>query len=482
MKYLKHLAIYIFLALNAFGGWHDSAPFAAWPATNHLRWVDNVGVYTNASNPTNSGYGAWTNNYILTNWYNFNSGGYIHYWSFPIGDYASLSNVTLNAKETRIMDCVSALCERFLQAYPSQTVSNFWEFASPYTETQGYLLWRDERDVLAKLKYLISTEGGDGSGGMLTKFYPTPTNSVFTNLTAYTSESLCVAAGVPTNYLSYTPHRAADGSWTHYQRILTNAFVLRQGTNSTHVATNSLVDSAGIEFTVVGSNGTTVTRYATNVHQQAGVTLGAYGVDGLRKVITKLTTTAYSGGWTNNGFTNSWVGYSRQRPPGFPIQRIWFGGEQQTAWTNAHAQAYTNLLNQASNAVSTYATEVAGDSFGTDSDGGGNYEYVDAVHRITRSYIYATVQTNLSASLKFYGKTSGLLLNYDSFNIGVPVNWWYQVGTGTNDATLVISSTNAPPLFNAEAITNYPALDAAAYIGWQSTEAKVLATWDFEYK
>jgi hypothetical protein len=91
------------------------------------------------------------------------------------------------------------------------------------------------------------------------------------------------------------------------------------------------------------------------------------------------------------------------------------------------------------------------------------------------------VQTNLSASLKFYGKTSGLLLNYDSFNLGVSANWWYQVGTGTNTATLAISSTNAPPLFNPAAITNYPALDRAP-IGWQSTEAKVLATWDFEYE
>lgn len=299
-------------ALNAFGGWHDTAPFIAWPATNHLRWVDNVGVYTNASNPTNPAYGAWTNNFVFADWYAGNTlsfGGDILFpYVLQSTNYSWVTNVVLNAKEVRAMDCFAALLERHRAT--GGDITNFWEVATPYTVVDGnftyYLLWRDERLAIRAMKDLLRTYEVDGyyGWGLLAKFYyPSPANSP-TNFLAYTETTLAVASGVPTNFFDYTPHRAADGSWTHYQRTLTNTFVLRQGTNAAHVATNSLVDSAGIEFTAIGTNGTTVTRYATNVNQQAGVDLGVYGWDGLRMVISNLNTTVKANGWAVGSLTN----------------------------------------------------------------------------------------------------------------------------------------------------------------------------------
>jgi hypothetical protein len=317
MKLLKHLAIYIFLALNACAGWHDSAPFVAWPATNHLRWVDNVGVYTNASNPTNSGYGAWTNNYYVTNAWTYDYSGIIFTFPYPVkkpfvfGPSVVITNKMLNAKDVRAFDCTLALGERYLVTPPgaaSGGISNFFARVSydPFGSWDSYwLLYRDERLIIEALKKYIHTDIGYGEAGALQYFYyGIPTNATPTNWVAFTEATLCAMAGVPTNFLTYTPHRSADGSWTHYQRILTNTFVLCQGTNAAHVATNSLVDSAGIEFTAVGTNGLTVTRYATNTSQQAGTTLGDYGWDGLRRAISVLNTTVVTPTWGIGSGTN----------------------------------------------------------------------------------------------------------------------------------------------------------------------------------
>jgi hypothetical protein len=275
--------------------------------------VDNVGVYTNASNPTNSGYGAWTNNYIFADWYAGNTitfGGDVFFpYVLQSTNYCWITNVVLNAKETRAWDCFAALHERYLAAGGNTT--NFWEVALPYTLAEGsftyYQLWRDERIALRAIKDALRTTEIDGymGHGLLANFYyPTPTNGTPTNWTAYTEATLAAAAGVPTNFFDYTPHRAADGSWTHYLRVMTNTFVLCQGTNATHIATNSLVDSAGIEFMAVGTNGLVITRVATNINQQAGVSLGAYGWDGLRRVFGKLTTTVKNPSWGLGQVTN----------------------------------------------------------------------------------------------------------------------------------------------------------------------------------
>lgn len=323
VKNYTHLAILLLTALNASGGWHDSAPFVAWPATNHLRWADNVGVYTNASNPTNPAYGAWTNNFVFADWYAGNTltfgGDVLFPYVLQSTNYSWTTNVILNAKETRAMDCFAALRERYLATGGNAT--NFWEVALPYTVVEGnfsyYLLWRDERLALRAMKDVLRTyeaDGYTGQGLLANYYYPSPTNGTPTNWVAYTEATLAAAAGVPPNFFDYTPHRAADGSWTHYQRILTNTFVLRQGTNAAHVATNSLVDSAGIEFTAVGTNGLTITRYATNINQQAGVTLGAYGWDGLRRVISNLNTTVSTVSWGIGTGTNWDTGYLSNFP------------------------------------------------------------------------------------------------------------------------------------------------------------------------
>jgi hypothetical protein len=54
----------------------------------------------------------------------------------------------------------------------------------------------------------------------------------------------------------------------------------------------------------VGTNGLVITRVATNINQQAGVSLGAYGWDGLRRVFGKLTTTVKNPSWGLGQVTN----------------------------------------------------------------------------------------------------------------------------------------------------------------------------------
>lgn len=321
MKWLKPLAIFISVGLNACAGnWHDYAPYVAWPATNHLRWVDNVGVYTNASNPTNPAYAGWTNNFLISDWYYGTSGAYVdqsafylvpfYIWDWGYGDSIS-TQVMLNAKDARVIDATLALQERF-PVIPSDTgndygysTTNFWIY---FVEAAGYgyasasnafdhdWLYRDEVKNLSALKAVARL--------MLDKFgQVTYTNGV-PYFTAWTLTSLCSVASVPTNFFDYTPPRSADTSATHYQRIITNTFMLRQGTNSTHEATNNLVDSAGTEFIAIGTNGQSVTRYATNVNQQVGYNIGAYGWDGLRRVITNYYATKKSQTWGIGTLTN----------------------------------------------------------------------------------------------------------------------------------------------------------------------------------
>ena len=314
VKKHTHLVILLLTALNAFGGWHDSAPFVAWPATNHLRWVDNVGVYTNASNPTNSGYGAWTNNYVGTNlwtgasfdiWMSAYSTNIAPlYYTSVFGFDVAPTMGTLNAKDVRLFDCTMATLERHLILSSANTVSNF--IPDPFDlfgTGESVSLYRGERNAIAWFKTWVKDH-------CTSFYYPIPTNSTPTNWVAFTPATLCSAASVPTNFLTYTPYRSADGSWDHYRRVMTNMFILRQGTNATHVATNSLVDSAGIEFTAVGTNGLTVTRYATNVNQQAGTTLGEYGWDGLRRVVTNLCVTVKTPTWGIGAGTNDSSSYA----------------------------------------------------------------------------------------------------------------------------------------------------------------------------
>lgn len=300
MRFLKHLAISILFALNAFGGWHDSAPYVAWPATNHLRWVDNVGTYTSESAWTNAGYGEWTNNYTTALIWKYDDGyfkGNFPFY-FPDEGYGGSNYWVMNAKDIRLIDCSSALLERHLAL--GGTSNNFYESILVDTPDFRDWLYRNEVANMATLKTYILANCGS--------FYY-QTNG-WTNAIQFNETSLCVRANVPTNFFRYTPARSADSASTIYQRILTNTFVLRQGTNAAHVADNILVDSAGIDFTATGTNGTIVTRYATNTNIQAGKSLGAYGWDGLRRVITNLAVTIKTPTWGIGYKTNYTGGYS----------------------------------------------------------------------------------------------------------------------------------------------------------------------------
>lgn len=314
MRYLRLLAIFTSLALNSHAQWHTNAPYIAWPATNHLRWVNNVGVYTNFPNWQTNGYGLWTNNLLVTNVFILGDSWWFDpaempYFPYPADEgFATSTNVILNAKDIRALDCINGLCERYLAANPDKAASNFWSSALPLDEVTYYYryrIWRDERKIIASLKGAIK---GTYFPSLLEKFYyGIPTNSTPTNWVQFTESNLCSLAGVPTNFLTYTPHRAADMSHVvsnSYYRIMTNTFTLRQGTNATHWATNNLVDSAGNEFFIMGSNGMIVTRYATNEQIEAGHNITEYGWDGLKRVINLMTATIAQQEWGIGEGTN----------------------------------------------------------------------------------------------------------------------------------------------------------------------------------
>ena len=317
MKRLKLLATFIFLAHNAWAGWHTNEPFVAWPATNHLRWMTNVGTYTNASHWTNSAYGQWTNNYIGTNIYigtNLVWNPYEPdiYWleygpfTFPMPmDCPSIpTNVRLNAKDVRIVDCTLAIAERL--SICGWTSSNVWQILAADIYEDGYYdssrltydaffssLFRDERITLKTLKGAVAN-------------YVIPARTWYlvegTNRTQLNESMICSNAAVPPNYLRYTPYRAADMTSTAYGRIVTNSWTL--ATTNAGFVTNTFIDSFQGTHDLAGTNGQTFTLTVTNANIAEGYRAEHYGWDGLKAVITNLAITSVGSTWGIGSGTN----------------------------------------------------------------------------------------------------------------------------------------------------------------------------------
>jgi hypothetical protein len=211
----------------------------------------------------------------------------------PIGAIGAQSNVFFNAKDVRSLDCVNALFERYSALHPENNVSNFWEIAIGAGENYRTWFYRAEAANLQSLKDIIQLY-------MLGNFYTVTNTATNVIVTALTESNLCALASVPTNFLRYTPARAADGSWAHYGRFYTNTYFLL----STGIY--ELVTSAGTEIPYTNSTpSNSVTLYSTNTSIQAGRSLTEYGWDGLRRVITNLhTTVANSQWWTGTEYIN----------------------------------------------------------------------------------------------------------------------------------------------------------------------------------
>jgi hypothetical protein len=314
MKYLKLLVISIFLGLNVYGaGWHDAGSFVAWPATNHLRWVDNVGSYTNESAWTNSGYGLWTNNYYMdTNWFLGHTEIYTSYGPFLIPFYVPdlglgdsvATQIMANAKDARLIDCTMATRERWCAATGDHPTNFYLSFGMAGDEGfyDHHWVYRHEaqniKSLKAVLKYICT------SFGRITYTNSVP---VFTN---WTVDAICAASSVPSNYFDYTTSRMADMSSGVYPRIYTNIYLLKYDTNT-------LINSAGESFTAIGIAGTYYTNICTNANIQSGSTIDDYGWDGMRRVITNMYATETPVTWGVGYGTNWSKGYSSNFPAGY---------------------------------------------------------------------------------------------------------------------------------------------------------------------
>lgn len=297
MKKLRLLAISIFLGLNAHAGWHTNAPFIAWPATNHLRWATNVGTYTNESHwQGTNGYGGWTNNYVLTNLFVGDTGVGKIAFPLPILAYNWATNMSLNAKDVRILDGILSVAERLIVQYPTTyNPSNvFFVLAYDYwdsvnrTPDDNYFenFFRNERLTLAGLKSLTADMIDDG--GWVIK-----TNA--TQWRTLTKSMVCSNAAVPPNYLDYTPWRALDMTSNAYKRILTNSWTI--ATTNIGAVTVTNVDSFSGAHVFTGTNGQMFSAIVTNSLHASGWAITDYGWDGFRRLITNLSTTVADNSW-----------------------------------------------------------------------------------------------------------------------------------------------------------------------------------------
>ena len=305
MKRLKLLATFIFLAHNAWAGWHTNEPFVAWPATNHLRWMTNVVVATNASHWTNSAYGQWTNNYVVTNLWIGDAGylGSAANFPFPMDAIGQMTNMAFNAKDVRILDCTLAVAERFVVASRgAYAMTNVWYWLAydywgdSYYSADGLYFeyfFRNERKVLQNLKATVLNDLL-----VMRPWYQWDG----TNITALTESLLCSNAAVPPNFLRYTPFRAADMTSTAYGRIVTNSWTLNTG--STNVTTNTVIDSFKGTHDLIGTNGQTFSLIVTNANIAEGYRAEHYGWDGLKAVLTNLILTGVNNYWGIGSGTN----------------------------------------------------------------------------------------------------------------------------------------------------------------------------------
>ncbi len=509
----QHLAISILFALNLQGfaqGWHDAEPFAAWPATNHLRWMTNVGTYTNESNwQGTNGYGAWTNNYLLaTNlWvghtYLYGPGQYIdmiapHYFRDLPYAGATSTNMRVQPKDVRAMDVDAALLERWLVSSPSATVSNYHAAIDKTSDSEPIgvndWLYKSEAKNLWRSKQYVRL--------MLTNYY-SGSGTTFSN---WTESTLCVAAGYPTNFLTSSTNqmvwRNASGSWTPYANIMTSMWTI--ATASSNVVTNTTVDSWGAEVTLIGTNGQQFSRIITNSMIQAGSRAEDYGWAGVRACITNLHTTVITVAWTNGGITNAMDAFSDDADT-----NNWNGSFYTPPYAGSDAAAISNAQMAAIYAVTTGGTksvttrvpqEIA--AWSIDSGYLGTHIF-SARQSVYRHYLVASPpKTNIGYTAYFLAKVGTYangevqsVIDFATNSITATNGGWASFGTTGIVTGRALSSTTFPESFTTNGLT--PAsfipwwwgggqvIDEIMYAiinGWQVKDKKAFARWDFEYK
>jgi len=511
MRKRRLLATYIFLALNAvaFGQWHTNEPYVAWPATNHLRWMTNLVVATNETNwRGTNGYGAWTNNYLLSTnlWkaqdyiYGIGYMDVIATHFFRNGPrYATTTNMMVQPKDVRALDVDAALLERWLVSSASATVSNYYT-AIDKTSTSDPIgendwLYKSEAKNLWRAKQYVRS--------MLTNYY---TGSV-TTFSPLTEITLCEAAGVPTNFLTSSTNqmvwRNASGSWTPYANIMTSTWTI--ATASSNVVTNTTVDSWGAEVTLIGTNGQQISKIITNSMIQPGKRAEDYGWDGIRACITNMHTTAITVAWTNGGITNAMDAYSSDDDTNNWNGSIYtppYAGSDNAAITNAQAAAiYAWTTGGIKTVTSGEPREIAAWAWRYKDIG--QQSIFSARQSVYRQYLVTIPpKTNIGYTAYFLAKVdvfannaSQNLVEFTTNSISATNGGWVAFGSTGVLTGPVISAVSLPESFSTNWLT--PArYDMDLYYsgqvtdqikmsiinGWQAKDKKAFARWDFRYK
>jgi hypothetical protein len=524
MKKPTHTAIFTSLALSlwaglALAGWHTNAPFVAWPATNHLRWVDNVGVYTqssvwgwshgtNTAATNNPAYGQWTNNYIGGGLYvkkrTIITPGYAFPWPTPWEPPydAPATQVTFNAKDVRLLDVLKATAERMVAGTPGVTTNNLYLYLMFLPNGDSYFeqFFRNERLTVHVTKAALRT-------------YLIPYYYRFdgTNYTKWDETNLCAAAGVPTNFLRQTFMRGMDSTATAYARIITNTWTMGIYTNDSNAVvylaegtvTNTFIDSFSGEHVFAGTNGQAFTAIVTNTALAESASFLDYGIDGLKACITNLRYTALSSGWTNGSIspnrvttasdtnnTDNWV-FDQDVPTDGVLPS-----------SNAQVEAATAMITQTWEADTAQGApyEVTQYRFIPRlPDPGLYYRYIaQGQQSVMRSFQFATMPvTSTTATVHFeaqvveYGgdqyQNDGTYTNYSYPSIPWGTVLHYSTLQATNGLPIV-TATNCMPATIASYL--YPFGYGLFYtaevnqwkrLGWQAIEPKAWAEWHFEY-
>ncbi len=120
-----------------------------------------------------------------------------------------------------------------------------------------------------------------------------------------TNRDINRAAGVGTNFISYTPTADLFFTNSQFRRVMTCAVYIASG--SANVTTTLVSDCCGGFFDAIGTNGQRVVNVCTNLNIDPGLDASAFNYYALRRVITNYNTRLIvsAGDWHNWQATHS---------------------------------------------------------------------------------------------------------------------------------------------------------------------------------
>jgi hypothetical protein len=232
-----------------------------------------------------------------------------------------------------------------------------------------------------------------------------------------------------------------------------------------------------------------ITRYATNEQIQAGRNITDYGYDGLKRVISNLYATAHTAVWTNNGTLNKLYGYGEGETNMFPFPMP----DPWPPWSNLVAQSQQVASDTLTNEASSMDVPQEYTSYHLFNRFPSNYVYVSSSdHTIVRQWMKAdSIPTNSARTVRFFAKvglnpSAPFGTEYTNYNTTATRDTWVALGSNTA-LTITITSPDSIPSSITPPLTPWNYYDPSGSIterrmGWEATDKKALAFWDFKYK